>query len=123
MSGSSAAASISAPSAISTSAWRKPSLSSTIGPSSAYSFDNLANSAPPSPAADNAAPSSACRRTSWSKRDSRTRSISELDDRGEGRDNGNCDGPHAYRQPHLQFLHLGPQLRPQLVYLPLQLIA
>ena len=54
--------------ASSASAPRRFSMPSTIGPSSLYSFDSLANSAPPIPAPDSAARSSACRRSSWSKR-------------------------------------------------------
>ena len=67
---------ISAAAASSASARRSVSMPSTIGPSSLYSFDNLANSAPLSPAPDKRR--SAARRAgaaSWSKRDSSTRSI------------------------------------------------
>src|SRR5205807_9424120 len=97
ISGSSATASISSASAISDSARRRLSMPLTIGSSSLYSFDNFAKSAPLTPAADSAAPSSAWRRSNWSKRDSRTRSISKLDDGGEGGNDGRVDRHHSQR--------------------------
>src|SRR5438270_756917 len=115
ISGSSPPPAISAAAASSSWARRSASIPSTIGDSSLYSFDSLAKSAPLSPEADSASRSSPWRRTSWSRRDSSAASISQLDNRGQGGNNGNRDRPHSQRQPHLQFLHRGSKFQSQLI--------